>query len=212
MKRQSTIKIKICGMKESANIVAVSALAPDYLGFIFYEHTPRFVGREFNMPEIPSSIKRVGVFVNESIVEILNKVKRYRLDFVQLHGDESVGLCNKLNHEGISVIKVFRVSDDFDFNKTQEFEDVSEYFLFDTQGKKYGGNAEKFNWQVLKKYNQNVPFFLSGGIKPEDTEKILQLKDLNLHAIDINSGVEEAPGKKDLNKVSLIINSLTINN
>jgi len=212
MKRQSTIKIKICGMKESANIVAVSALAPDYLGFIFYEHTPRFVGREFSMPEIPSSIKRVGVFVNESIVEILNKVKRYRLDFVQLHGDESVGLCNKLNHEGISVIKVFRVSDDFDFNKTQEFEDVSEYFLFDTQGKKYGGNAEKFNWQVLKKYNQKVPFFLSGGIKPEDTEEILQLKDLNLHAIDINSGVEEVPGKKDLNKVSLIINSLTINN
>lgn len=210
MKRQSTIKIKICGMKESANIEAVSALAPDYLGFIFYEHTPRFVGREFKMPEIPASIKRVGVFVNETIVEILNKVKRYRLDFVQLHGDESAGLCNKLNHEGISVIKVFRVGDDFDFYKTREFEDVSEYFLFDTQGKKYGGNAERFNWQVLKKYNQTVPFFLSGGIKPEDIEEIRQLKDLNLHAIDVNSGVEQSPGFKDSKRVSLIINKLRV--
>ena len=210
MKKQSSIKIKICGMKESANIEAVSALAPDYLGFIFYEHTPRFVGREFNLPEIPLSIKRVGVFVNESIVEILNKVKRYRLDFVQLHGDESVGLCNKLNHEGISVIKVFRISDDFDFKTTEEFEDVSEFFMFDTRGKLYGGNAERFNWRVLTKFSQKVPFFLSGGIGPESIEEILQLKNLNLHAIDVNSGVEQSPGMKDLNKVSLIINKVRV--
>ncbi len=211
MREHSTIKIKICGMKDPANIEAVSALTPDYMGFIFYENTPRFVGREFSLPNnFPASIKRVGVFVNESIAVILNKVKHYRLDFVQLHGDESVGLCNKLNHEGISVIKVFRVSDDFDFTTTEEFEDVSEYFLFDTKGKKYGGNSEKFNWQVLKKYNQRVPFFLSGGIKLDDVKEIWQLKNLNLHAIDVNSGVEQSPGMKDLNKVSLIINKVRV--
>jgi phosphoribosylanthranilate isomerase len=205
------IKIKICGMKESANIEEVSALAPDYMGFIFYENTPRFVGREFNMPNnFPASIKRVGVFVNESIAVILNKVKHYRLDFVQLHGDESVGLCNKLNHEGVSVIKVFRVSDDFDFATTEEFVDVSEYFLFDTRGKQYGGNAERFNWHVLKNFNQKVPFFLSGGIGPESIDEILQLKDLNLHAIDVNSGVEQSPGRKDKSKVSVIINKLRV--
>lgn len=198
-------------MKEPANIEAVSALSPDYMGFIFYENSPRFVGHDFSIPEIPSSIKRVGVFVNESIAVILNKVKRYRLDFVQLHGDESVGLCNKLNHEGISVIKVFRVGADFNFSLTEEFEDISEYFLFDTWGKKYGGNAERFDWQILTKYNQKVPFFLSGGIGPENMDEVLALKNINLYAIDVNSGVEEFPGKKDLNKVSLIINSLTIN-
>lgn len=198
-------------MKEAANIEEVSALTPDYMGFIFYENTPRFVGREFNIPNnFPSSIKRVGVFVHESITVILEKVKRFRLDFVQLHGDESVGLCNKLNHEGISVIKVFRISDDFDFATTEEFEDVSEYFLFDTRGKQYGGNAERFNWHVLQKYSQKVPFFLSGGIGPESIDEILQLKDLNLHAIDVNSGVEQSPGKKDMNKVSLIINKLRV--
>ncbi|MEQ1585087.1 MAG: phosphoribosylanthranilate isomerase [Cyclobacteriaceae bacterium] len=198
-------------MKESANIEEVSALTPDYMGFIFYENTPRFVGREFSLPNnFPSSIKRVGVFVNESIAVILEKVKRFRLDFVQLHGDESVGLCNKLNHEGISVIKVFRVNDDFDFATTTEFEDVSEYFLFDTRGKQYGGNSERFNWHALKNFNQKVPFFLSGGIGPESIEEILQLKNLNLHAIDVNSGVELYPGKKDKNKVSLIINKLRV--
>lgn len=207
----SPIKVKICGMKEPANIEKVSAFAPDYMGFIFYENTPRFVGREFSIPNnFPASIKRVGVFVNESIAVILEKVKRFRLDFVQLHGDESVGLCNKLNHEGISVIKVFRVNDDFDFATTTEFEDVSEYFLFDTKGKQYGGNSERFNWHMLKRFNQKVPFFLSGGIGPESIEEILQLKNLNLHAIDVNSGVEQSPGSKDLNKVSLIINKLRV--
>jgi phosphoribosylanthranilate isomerase len=211
MDDQTTIRIKICGLKEPADIASISALAPDYMGFIFYEHTPRFVGHEFIFPaNIPASIKRVGVFVNESIAAIREKVKRHTLDFVQLHGDESVGLCNKLNHEGISVIKVFRVSDDFDFKTTEEFEDVSEYFLFDTRGKKYGGNAEKFNWQILKKYGQNVPFFLSGGIGVEDIDEILQLKDLNLHAIDMNSGVEEAPGRKDRSKVLSAINKLRV--
>lgn len=211
MSEHSTIKIKICGMKDPANIEAVSALTPDYMGFIFYENTPRFVGVEFGIPNnFPASIKRVGVFVNESIAVILNKVKHYRLDFVQLHGDESVGLCNKLNHEGISVIKVFRISDDFDFKTTEEFEDVSEFFMFDTRGKLYGGNAERFNWRVLTKFSQKVPFFLSGGIGPESIEEILQLKNLNLHAIDVNSGVEQSPGMKDLNKVSLIINKVRV--
>lgn len=211
MMEHSPIKIKICGMKESANIEEVGALAPDYMGFIFYENTPRFVGPEFYIPDnFPVTIKRVGVFVNESIAGIIEKVKHFRLDFVQLHGDESVGLCNKLNHERISVIKVFRISDDFDFTTTEEFEDVSEYFLFDTRGQKYGGNAERFNWHVLKKFNQKVPFFLSGGIGPESIEEILQLKNLNLHAIDVNSGVEQSPGKKDINKVSLVINKLRV--
>jgi len=210
MTETRNIKTKVCGMRDSLNIQEISSLMPDYMGFIFYGNSPRYVGDDFKLPDFPSTIKRVGVFVNEPINLILDTIKRHQLDFAQLHGDESVRLCNKLNHEGVSVIKVFRVGDDFDFSETKEFEDVSEYFLFDTKGRNYGGNAARFNWQILTKYNQHVPFFLSGGIDLENIEEVIQLKDLNLYAVDINSGVEHSPARKDKEKVSTIINKLRV--
>jgi phosphoribosylanthranilate isomerase len=203
------IKIKVCGMRDAENIVEVGSLGPDYMGFIFYRDSPRYVGVDFQIPpDLPASAKRVGVFVNESVEEVIKHVKKYRLDFVQLHGDESVEICQKLNDAGTSIIKVFRVDDEFDFTATSEFSEAVDYFLFDTKGKNYGGNAKKFNWHVLNKYTNQIPFFLSGGIDAESVSDILALKDLNLHAIDVNSGVESAPGLKDVKKVSAIINSL----
>ncbi|MBT1698291.1 phosphoribosylanthranilate isomerase [Fulvivirgaceae bacterium PWU4] len=202
------MKLKICGMRDEKNILAVAALHPQYMGFIFYPRSPRYVGDDFKVPALPSSISRVGVFVNDPVSLIMEKVDRYALKYVQLHGGETVAQCKALRQEGVGVIKVFSVDDDFDFNQTRPYEEVADFFLFDTKGKYYGGNATAFDWKVLEQYNQKVPFFLSGGIGPDNVEAIQALKGMNIHAIDINSGVEESPAMKDTQKIGTIIHVL----
>jgi phosphoribosylanthranilate isomerase len=207
----SGVKVKVCGMKDSENIREVSALHPDYMGFIFYEASPRYVGNEFEIAaEVDSSIHRVGVFVNHTVLHIKEVCAKHQLHFAQLHGDESVAVCESLKSESIRVIKVFRVDDDFDFTNTKAFESVADYFLFDTRGRLYGGNSIPFDWELLKKYNQAVPFFLSGGIQESNLRALKNVADLNIHAIDINSGVEDRPGIKNVSKVSEIINQLSL--
>jgi phosphoribosylanthranilate isomerase len=191
-------KLKICGMKYPDNIVEVSQLLPDYLGFIFYEKSSRFFDGE--IPEIPKSIKKVGVFVDATLEEIISKIKKYDLNVVQLHGNETPEFCKNIKQENIEIIKVFSVNDDFDFEVVKPFGAVSDYFLFDTKGKLPGGNGITFNWQILEKYNSIKPFFLSGGIGIEDIEKIKQMN-LPIYAIDVNSKFEIEPGLKNINLV-----------
>lgn len=199
------LKIKICGMRNPENIQDVAALHPDYLGFIFYAPSPRFVGADYVIPPLDSSIKRVGVFVNETANVIIETVHRVKLDAVQLHGTESPEVCRAVKAAGIEVIKAFSVDDTFDFDKTIPYEKVVDFFLFDTKGKYYGGNAVPFDWRVLDQYSQRIPFFLSGGISPDNVAGIEKLKHLNMYALDINSGVEDAPAKKNINKIIQII-------
>jgi len=203
------IKLKICGMRNLENIREVSALRPDYIGFIFYAKSPRYVGEDFKLPsDFPADIKKVGVFVNASTEEMLKQVQRLRLDYLQLHGNESSQQCEELKKQGVSVIKVFSVDDDFDFNATKPFKHCVDFFLFDTKGKYYGGNARTFNWNILKNDNHQVPFFLSGGISSYNIKDIKELKGMNLYAIDINSGVEATPGMKDIEKIKNIKSEL----
>ena len=152
-------------MREFENIREVSAVLPDYLGFIFYDKSPRVVSDNFRLPiDIPKSIQKVAVFVNESPDRILEIVKNYNFDFVQFHGDESVTDCLKIKEQGIGVIKTFSIHDEFDLNRLRPYQSVVDYMLFDTKGKYYGGNAQKFNWELLHQYDQQIPFFLSGGV------------------------------------------------
>jgi phosphoribosylanthranilate isomerase len=197
------VKLKICGMRDAENIQRVASLQPDMMGFIFYVKSPRYVGEQFKLPEdFPPSIKRVGVFVNESSERVRQLVNALALDYVQLHGNEYVEQCEALRDGRIKVIKVFSVDDQFDFERTRPYEGVADFFLFDTKGKYYGGNAQPFDWSVLKKYNQRIPFFLSGGLNPGNVaDAIAATQGMNLFALDINSGVEESPGVKDLNKI-----------
>lgn len=196
--------LKICGMRDKKNILDVSAVGVDYMGFIFYKGSPRFVGETFDVPDIPASVKRVGVFVNETAEEILKKVQTHRLDFVQLHGDEAPNLCEALKAHNVGVIKVFSVDNTFDFRTAKSYTQVVDFFLFDTKGKHRGGNAFRFDWTLLQNYDQEVPFFLSGGIGPENLQDVEALRGMNLHAIDVNSGVETSPALKDIEKVRLI--------
>jgi phosphoribosylanthranilate isomerase len=199
------IKIKVCGMREGANILEVSQLHPHYMGFIFYAPSPRYVGDEFQIPEnFPADTKRVGVFVNESNDKILKKVEMFKLDFVQLHGRESVTQCRELKLRQVGVIKVFSVGDQMDFEDTIRFQEVADFFLFDTKGKLHGGNGQPFNWQVLTRYDQRIPFFLSGGITPDTVQGVRGISGLNIHALDVNSGVEISPALKDVNKIMAI--------
>ncbi len=202
-----TPKIKVCGMCNSTNIKELLMLNPDYIGFIFYEKSPRYVEYLADI-EFDSSIKKVGVFVNASERMINEKRIRFGLDILQLHGDESPELCFILKQSGAQVMKVFRIDKNFDFQQTQLYEDYCDYFLFDTQTKAFGGSGEKFDWKLLQQYNNVRPVFLSGGIGPEDAEKVKQITNLNLKAIDINSKFETEPGLKDIKQLSKFIKEL----
>lgn len=207
MRNTGEIKLKICGMRHEENILAVAELFPDYMGFIFYEGSRRFVGKDFTIPaEFPSAIKRIGVFVNESTQEILRLADKHALDFIQLHGSESVEQCAEIRKKGLGVIKAFAVAQDFDFNNVLPFEKVVDYFLFDTKGKDFGGQGVPFDWNILKRYDQRVSFFLSGGISPVNVTGVSALKGMNLHALDVNSGVEQEVGIKDVELVKKLNN------
>lgn len=192
------MKLKICGMKYPENILEVSELLPDYMGFIFWEKSSRFFDGE--ILNLPKSIQKVGVFVNETLEEIISKIKKYDLNLIQLHGNESITFCESLKEEKVKIIKVFSVNDDFDFSILEPFETVCDYFLFDTKGKLPGGNGIVFDWKVLEKYPSTKPFFLSGGIGINEIESIQELLKTNLpiHAIDINSKFEIEPGLKNI--------------
>lgn len=195
------MKIKVCGIKHPTNMQDVATLKPNYLGFIFFERSPRFMENTLSkddLANIPSEIKKTGVFVNHTKEEVAAKVHSYQLNAIQLHGDESPEYCASFKNKGVEVIKVFRVGDDFDFSILEKYSSVVDYFLFDTKGKSYGGNGIAFDWEILKKYPYDIPFFLSGGIKLEDATVIKHLELPQLYAVDINSGFEEKPGLKNI--------------
>jgi phosphoribosylanthranilate isomerase len=208
---RNKLKIKVCGMRDTKNILDVAALNPDYMGFIFYEKSKRFVGNSFSIPKaFPDNINKAGVFVNESVDNILSIVSKHKLDVVQLHGDESPEICERL-HTKVKVIKVFRVDELFDFNSTKEFNSYADFFLFDTKGENYGGTGQAFNWDILAKYDQRIPFFLSGGLSVENISKVKVLKELNLYALDFNSQIELEPGIKHTSKLNSILSILNTN-
>jgi len=202
------MKLKVCGMKYSQNITEIENLFPDLMGFIFYEKSKRF----FNLPEINlnNKVKRVGVFVNENIQEIKNKIKKYKLDYVQLHGEENVNFCNTLQ-PFVKIIKVFKIDYNFNFKKTEEFEEVCDYFLFDTKSQLHGGSGKKFDWDLLKNYNCKKDFFLSGGIDIGDIEEIKKIvNSYPIAGIDVNSKFELDNLEKDKKKINLLIKKLRL--
>ncbi len=205
LKNHNEMKLKICGMKYPENILEVGALLPDYMGFIFWKKSARY----FNgtIPELIKTIKKVGVFVNQTQEEILKKVTKYNLQAVQLHGNESVEFVSELKNnlsKKIEIIKAFSADENFDFEVIKPFESVCDYFLFDTKGKLPGGNGTTFDWRILKKYNSEKPFFLSGGIGINELKAIEEISKSNLpiYAIDVNSKFEIEPGLKNRNLFS----------
>jgi phosphoribosylanthranilate isomerase len=192
------MKLKICGMKYPENIVEVSNLLPDFMGFIFWKPSTRYFDNA--IPMLPASIQKVGVFVDATLDEIAEITNNHQLDFIQLHGKESLDCCNNLKSLNTKIIKVFSIDAAFDFSQLQSYESVCDYFLFDTKGKLPGGNGVAFDWQLLQNYKSNKPIFLSGGIGLEEIPHIQKLS-LPIYAIDVNSKFEIEPGLKDIQKL-----------
>jgi phosphoribosylanthranilate isomerase len=198
------MKLKVCGMRESTNISELLKLSPDFVGFIFFAKSKRDVADSLDaelLASFPDSTQKVGVFVNAELDFVKGKVEQFGLNLVQLHGDESPEYCFDLKSKGIKVMKVFSVAESFDFNQLEAYKPYVDFFLFDTKGKERGGNGVQFDWSILKGYDQEIPFFLSGGIDLENLEQLSELKGMNLHAIDVNSKFEIEPGLKDVGRL-----------
>jgi phosphoribosylanthranilate isomerase len=209
------IHIKVCGMKMTANRESLEELPIDYFGFIFYPGSTRFVGNceaEILFKLLNTPKFRTGVFVDTAPAEIVRTAKKVKLTHIQLHGRETPDECEQIRRKGFKVIKSFSVYPDFDFTVCNSFAGRCNFFLFDTKGKLPGGTGEKFNWEILNRYELNVPFFLSGGISPGDESAILRLNHPAFYGIDLNSGFEDAPGVKDSGKIKLFLSSLSFLN
>ncbi len=203
-------KLKVCGMRDPENILQVAKGHPDYMGFIFYSKSKRYVGDNFKIPpQLDKNIKRVGVFVNESTEKMLELAQIHKLDFIQLHGGEPMSQCVELKQKKLGVIKVFSIEEGFDFLNVAPYKKVVDYFLFDTKSDGYGGAGKIFDWNLLTRYDQEIPFFLSGGLSVVNIQRAKNLVYRNLHAFDVNSGVEILPGLKSIDKLKVLNAILT---
>jgi phosphoribosylanthranilate isomerase len=199
--RKKGVKVKICGL--TSKLDQISELDIDYVGFIFYSKSPRFVVDRLSPEEVssmPSHIQKVGVFVNEKPEQISQLAVDYQLDFVQLHGNESPDFCQDLQQRGMRVIKAFGIGDQFDFNLLKPYIGKVSFFLFDTATASHGGSGKAFDWSLLKRYPFEVPIFVGGGVGPENLESLLSQDIPHLYAVDMNSKLEISPGLKDIAK------------
>lgn len=199
------MKWKVCGMREKENIEGVSALRPDYLGFIFYSSSKRYAGEvNFELVRQLPIEKKIAVFVNAEKEEIYRIAEKGQFRILQLHGTESPAFCGALKKMGFQIIKAFSLDEHFDFESVEAYKNEVDFVLFDTKGKSYGGNGEAFDWNLLKNYKTQRPIFLSGGIGLDNLRTLLSYlsaHSLNIHCIDVNSKFEIEPGKKDIQKL-----------
>ena len=208
MKPTGDLKLKVCGLTQLAQIQELISLNTDFLGFIFYEKSPRFVLNHLSLEEI-SEINhqgKVGVFVNESIEKIAEITEKAKLSFIQLHGDEDEKFILQLRQilgNIIKIIKVIRIGnqsfDELQKTINQQPSTVN-YLLFDTDSKAFGGTGKTFDWQILNEIEIPIPYFLSGGISLENIHQLSTINHQPL-ALDINSKFEIEPGIKNLEKI-----------
>lgn len=229
--------IKVCGMREPENIRAVSALGIDMIGFVFWPDSPRFVrmissqagiipdysverlNKGWGKVEAPADEvvlpKRVGVFVDDMPQSIVTRVFNYDLDYVQLHGEESRVMIENLRRtlepdikSGVKIIKALSIGSPEDVNRYKEYEGVVDLFIFDTKCKTVGGSGEQFDWDVLKLYDGQTPFLLSGGIGPDDVERVKSFAHTQFAGVDLNSRFEIEPGLKDVEALRQFIQAI----
>ncbi len=210
------MNIKVCGITSLKQLQQLDGLDVDFAGLIFYKQSPRYVGNKLSKEEIADSdldIKKVGVFVNAEYDEIMQTIEDYNLDIVQLHGDESPYLCEQVSNE-IEVIKAFRVDDKSDKSidyMVQDYDEVCDYYIFDAAlNGAFGGSGTKFNWKRISESKIEKPFFLSGGIGPEDSALIKTFKHPDFYGVDLNSRFEKQPGVKDMALILQFIHAMKI--
>jgi phosphoribosylanthranilate isomerase len=203
------MKIKVCGLRDPDNVKAITALEPDYMGFIFYDRTPRFVGDiaiEI-LNDVPSPIIKTAVFVDEDIEHINIIIDKYKFDAIQLHGNEGPEICAEFKGR-IKVIKAFGINEDFDFENLSTYVDHVDYFLFDTKTSIHGGSGETYDWSILDNYKFDIPFFLSGGLSLENLESVKDIDHPQFYGVDLNSRFEISPALKNIEKLEIAFEML----
>lgn len=200
-------KIKVCGMRDAENVELLSALMPDFMGFIFYEKSPRYVTKidKGVFRSVPEEIQKVAVFVNSNLETMLRVCDETGIDMLQLHGSESPGTCEILCNRGLKLIKAIPGDVDVLQEQINAYSYSCDYLLFDTPTIEYGGSGRKFDWQILENLEIDMPFFLSGGIGPGDEKELKNMKHEKFFAVDLNSRFEIDPAKKDIEKLDLFI-------
>lgn len=192
-------------MRDSENIRAIEQTKADLMGFIFHPKSPRFVA---SLPEyMPKKQKRVGVFINASLEQILAKAQKFSLEYIQLHGDEPPAFCSELKNRGLKVIRAQRIANADDIIRAESY-NMADLMIFDTKTELYGGSGKKFNWQLLENYKGCVPFLLSGGIRSDTFEEIKAFFHPQFAGIDLNSGFEISPALKDVGKLNNFIEKI----
>jgi phosphoribosylanthranilate isomerase len=199
--------IKVCGMRDPDNIAIVSKLDIDWMGMIFYPKSPRHVEHSLEDASF-NGLDKVGVFVDASLAEIKDKVFRYGLNMIQLHGSESPEFCREVKRLGLKVIKALAISDRTDLADASSYESMVDYLLLDTKSSGKGGSGRKFDWSILEAYTADLPFLLSGGIGPEDAEAIGQVDHPRMMGVDLNSRFEVSPGLKGVDLVQRFVRDL----
>lgn len=206
------MKIKVCGMKNPDNIREISRLPIDLMGLIFYPKSPRYIENlnPKDLDILPENIGRVGVFVNEEQEKVKEAIVKYGLNYVQLHGIESAQYCKdlKITYPSVYIIKAFSIADPSDFRGTHQYENIVDYFLFDTKTPQYGGSGQKFDWKILHEYKGATLFFLSGGISAEDALLIRKLGNIRIVGLDLNSRFELEPGLKNIELLNRFIKEI----
>jgi len=207
------MKVKVCGITTVNQLKELEMMDVDFAGLIFHKPSPRYVLNEIKSPYSIKNeninIKKVGVFVNESINTVIDTAKEWELDMVQLHGDESPAFCKEIKSL-FKTTKAFRVGASIGFSEIDSYKIVVDHFLFDTLGERYGGTGIQFEWDLLSAIEINHSFFLSGGIGSDDVDKINEFckRTTSLYALDLNSKFEIAPGIKDMERLSMFISSI----
>jgi phosphoribosylanthranilate isomerase len=200
------MKIKVCGMREADNIREVEALGIDLMGFIFWPKSKRYVAEP---PQyLPTQVRKVGVFVDATLEDIRQHIQDYQLDIIQLHGHETQAFAKAL--KPAVIIKAFNIATAEDLTQTKPYEGIVDYFLFDTKAQLPGGSGEQFDWSVLSHYEGTTPFLLSGGIGPDDADRVKAFHHPQCIGIDLNSCFEIAPGLKDVNQLREFIKKIRL--
>lgn len=203
------MKVKICGMRDPQNIRDIALLKPDFMGFIFYPPSPRYLAsaEAFPFDSLKDTIT-TGVFVNATDSDIVNAIRSYKLKAVQLHGNENQEFCKSIRQLGVKVLKAVSVADESDLTNLQRYEGTVDYLVLDTKTSQYGGSGTQFNWDLLNAYTVDIPFLLSGGIDEQDAKRIAKLHHPMLAGVDLNSRFELEPGLKNVEKVNRFLDRM----
>ncbi len=200
--------IKVCGLTDEKNLKAIANLNIDMIGLNFYPSSKRYLGENERFAAlIPEHIENVGVFVDEEFEKVRQIAEKHKLDYLQLHGNETPEYCKRMQ-KFTKIMKAFGITKDINIDEQCRGYEMCDFFLFDTKTPLYGGSGKRFDWDILQTYSGNIPFLLSGGIKPNDYIQIKKIEHPMLIGVDVNSKFEVEPGIKNVDQLEYFIENL----